>query len=79
MRKFHTMSIEDREMFEYNRTYEKVKEERDRYLAQPETRARYSLKFYYAWNDSQMNQKALNSFSEYMDVIEYNCEPYELY
>jgi hypothetical protein len=78
-RKFHTVSLEDREMFEYNRTYEQVKSERDRVLAQPETRARYCLQFYYDFMDPEMNRKALDRFSEFMDVIEYNIEPYELY
>lgn len=72
MREFHTVSIE-------NRTYEQVKAERDRVLAQPETRARYCLQFYYDFMDPQMNRKALDRFSEFMDVIEYNIEPYELY
>ena len=48
-------------------------------LNRPEDRARYSLQFYYNFMDSKMNGKALNRFSEFMDVIEYNCEPYELY
>jgi hypothetical protein len=56
-----------------------VKSERDRVLAQPETRARYCLQFYYDFMDPEMNRKALDRFSEFMDVIEYNIEPYELY
>jgi len=50
-----------------------------RVLAQPETRATNALKFYYSFMDAKMNEKALNRFSEFMDVIEYNSEPYELY
>ena len=60
-------------------TIEQVKAERDRVLAQPETRARYCLQFYYDFMDPEMNRKALDRFSEFMDVIEYNIEPYELY
>lgn len=56
-----------------------VKADLARVLAQPETRAKNALSFYYSWNDPKMNAKALNRFSEFMDVIEYNCEPYELY
>ena len=48
-------------------------------LARPEDRARYSLQFYFAGNDAKMNEKALNRFQEFLDVIEYNVEPYELY
>jgi len=61
------------------RTIQEVRAERDRYLAQPETRAKYALQFYYDFMDPEMNAKAINRFSEYMDVIEYNAEPYELY
>jgi hypothetical protein len=48
-------------------------------LARPEDRARYALQFYYDFMDPKMNEKALNRFSEFMDVIEFNLEPYELY
>ena len=75
----YTMSFADREMFAYNARVAAVKAERDRVLAQPETRARYALDFYFTGNDSKMNEKALNRFSEFMDVIEHNMEPYELY
>ena len=61
------------------RTIQEVRADRDRFLAQPETRAKYALQFYYDFMDAQMNAKALNRFPEFMDVIEYNVEPYELY
>ena len=48
-------------------------------LDRPEDRARYALQFYYDFMDPKMNAKALNRFQEFLDVIEYNCEPYELY
>jgi len=48
-------------------------------LDRPEDRARYSLQFYYSFMDPKMNEKALNRFSEFMDVIECNMEPCELY
>ena len=48
-------------------------------LDRPEDRARYSLQFYCSFMDSQMNKKALDRFQEFMNVIEYNAEPYELY
>lgn len=73
------LTKENREMVAYANRVEKAKAERDRVLAQPETRARYALQFYYDFMDPEMNAKALNRFSEFMDVIEYNLEPYELY
>ena len=48
-------------------------------LDRPEDRARYSLQFYYSFMDPKMNKKALDRFQEFMDVIEYYVEPYELY
>ena len=59
------------------RTVQEYRAERDRHLAQPETRATYALKFYSQWCDGRL--KALNTFDDIMDVIEYNIEPYELY
>ena len=44
--------------------------ELERVLAQPETRARHAFQFYFAGNDSKMNEKALNRFQEFLDVIE---------
>ena len=37
------------------RTIQEVRAERDRYLAQPETRAKYALHFYYDFMDPEMN------------------------
>ena len=51
----------------------------DRVLAQPETRAKCALSWYYSFMDPEMNKKALDRFQEFLDVIEYNVEPYELY
>jgi hypothetical protein len=48
-------------------------------LDRPEDRARYALQFYYDFMDPKMNKKALDRFQEYMDVIEFYVEPYELY
>jgi len=79
MHALQTISYADREMFAYNAEREKKQKEIDRVLAQPETRARYALQFYYDFMDPEMNKKALNRFSEWMDVVEYNNEPYELY
>lgn len=48
-------------------------------LNRPEDRANYAFKFYSPFTADGMSGKALNRFSEFLDVIEYNCEPYELY
>jgi hypothetical protein len=76
---FHTMRLEDREMFAYNARVAKQKAELARVLAQPETRSKCALSFYYDFMDPEMNAKALNRFAEFQDVIEYYSEPYELW
>lgn len=76
---YYTTNFADREMFAYNAQVAKKKAELERVLAQPETRATCAISFYFAGNDSKMNEKALNRFQEFLDVIEYNVEPYELY
>ena len=52
------------------RTIQEVRAERDRHLAQPETRATYALKNYSQWCAGRV--KCLNTFDDIMDVIEYN-------
>jgi hypothetical protein len=44
-RKYHTMSIEDREMFAYNAAYNKSKAEIARINAHPEQRMKYCFSF----------------------------------
>ena len=56
------------------RTIQEVRAERDRILAQPETRANYALKFYYSFMDPEQNHKALNRFAEFVEVIELTPE-----
>ena len=41
-RKFHTVSIEDREMFAYNKRHNDLQ----KHLAQPENRIQYAYEFY---------------------------------
>lgn len=48
-------------------------------LSRPEDRAYYALKNYSQWTVDAGTGKCLNRFSEFMDEIEYNVEPYELY
>ena len=59
------------------RTIQEYRADLARHLAQPETRATYALKNYSQWCAGRV--KALNTFDDIMDVIEYNVEPYELY
>ena len=56
------------------RTIQEVRAERDRHLAQPETRANYALKFYYSFMDPEQNRKALDRFAEFVEVIELTPE-----
>lgn len=72
---FHTMSIEDREMFAYNRTYEQVKAERDRVLAQPETRIKYCFEFlksYVSSGDEMMSKKCYDGIAKYSDNLDWS-------
>lgn len=72
-RKFHTMSIEDREMFAYNSAYQKQQAELKRILAQPEQRIKYAFEFlkgYIADGDSEMVAKCYNGIAKYSDQLD---------
>jgi len=56
------------------RTIQEVRADRDRFLAQPETRAKYALQFYYSFMDPEQNRKALDRFAEFVEVIEQTPE-----
>lgn len=74
-RKFHTMSIEDREMFAYNSAYQKQQAELKRILAQPEQRIKYAFEFlkgYIADCDSEMTAKCYNAIAKYSEVLDYS-------
>lgn len=74
-RKFHTMSIEDREMFAYNSAYQKQQAELKRILAQPEQRIKYAFEFlkgYIADGDSEMVAKCYNGIAKYSEVLDYS-------
>jgi len=64
MRRYHTVSIEDREMFAYNKQYN----ERQRILSHPELRIRYAFEFlqgYIQDGDDQMKAKCYNGIAKY--------------
>lgn len=72
-RKFHTMSIEDREMFAYNSAYEKQQAEMKRILAQPEQRIKYAFEFlkgYVADGDEMMAAKCYNAIAKYSELLD---------
>ena len=74
-RKFHTMSIEDREMFAYNSAYQKQQAELKRILAQPEQRIKYAFEFlkgYIADGDDLMSAKCYNAIAKYSEVLDYS-------
>ena len=72
-RKFHTMSIEDREMFAYNSAYQKQQAELKRILAQPEQRIKYAFEFlkgYVADGDQMMAAKCYNAIAKYSELLD---------
>jgi hypothetical protein len=74
-RKFHTVSIEDREMFAYNSAYQKQQAELKRILAQPEQRIKYAFEFlkgYIADGDDLMSAKCYNAIAKYSEVLDYS-------
>lgn len=74
-RKFHTMSIEDREMFAYNSAYQKQQAELKRILAQPEQRLKYAFEFLKAYivdSDEGMIKKCYDAISKYSDKLDWS-------
>jgi uncharacterized tellurite resistance protein B-like protein len=72
-RKYHTMSIEDREMFAYNSAYQKQQAELQRVLAQPEQRIKYCFEFlkgYIADGDDQMKEKCYAGIAKYSELLD---------
>ena len=73
IRKFHTMSIEDREMFAYNSDYQKQQAELKRILAQPEQRIKYAFEFlkgYIADGDDLMKAKCYDGIAKYTELLD---------
>ena len=63
-RKFHPVSFEDREMFAYNASYNKLQA----HLAQPENRIRYSFEFMN--EDAELRPTALLKIYENIALVE---------
>lgn len=70
-RKFHTMSIEDREMFAYNANYNKQKAEIARINAHPEQRMKYCFSFMQG-ADTEMRKKCFDKIAEYSAQLDYS-------
>ena len=70
-RKFHTMSIEDREMFAYNAAYQRKQEQLAKIA--PELRIKYCFEFltgYIADGDDQMAKKCYDGIAKYSEVLD---------
>jgi hypothetical protein len=70
-RKFHTVSIEDREMFAYNSAYQKQQAELQRVLSHPENRIRFCFEFLQG-ADEQMKKKCFDKIAEYSAQLDYS-------
>lgn len=70
-RKFHTMSIEDREMFAYNAAYNKQKAETARILAHPEQRMKYAFSFIVGADDG-MRVKCYDAIAKYSAQLDWS-------
>jgi len=74
-RKFHIVSIEDREMFAHNARYQKQQAELQRILAHPEQRLKYAFQFltgYIADSDEGMTKKCYDAIAKYSDKLDYS-------
>ena len=74
-RKFHTVSIEDREMFAYNAAYQKERTELDRILSHPENRIKYAFEFlsgYIADGDDLMKAKCYDGIAKYSEKLDWS-------
>jgi hypothetical protein len=72
-RKFHTMSIEDREMFAYNSYQERKKEQLAKVA--PELRIKYCFEFlkgYVAEGDDLMAAKCYDGIAKYSEVLDWS-------
>jgi hypothetical protein len=70
-RKYHTMSIEDREMFAYNSYREKQRAEIARINAHPEQRMKYCFEFM-THADDEMRVKCYNAIAKYSAQLDYS-------
>jgi hypothetical protein len=70
-RKFHTMSIEDREMFAYNAAYNKQQAEIARINAHPEQRMKYCFSFIEGADDG-MRVKCYDAIAKYSELLDWS-------
>jgi hypothetical protein len=70
-RKFHTMSIEDREMFAYNAAYNKQQAEIARINAHPEQRMKYCFSFMQG-ADTEMRKKCFDKIAEWSAQLDWS-------
>jgi hypothetical protein len=70
-RKFHNMSIEDREMFAYNSYREKQRAEIDRINAHPEQRMKYCFEFIVGADDG-MRVKCYDAIAKYSAQLDWS-------
>ena len=74
-RKYHTMSIEDREMFAYNARYQKQQAEIARINAHPEQRMEYAFEFIVG-ADEGMRGKCYDAIAKYSAQLDYSESHY---
>jgi uncharacterized protein YaaR (DUF327 family) len=70
-RKFHTMSIEDREMFAYNAAYQRKQEQLSKVTH--EQRIKYCFEFlkgYIADGDDLMKTKCYDGIAKYSELLD---------
>ena len=79
-RKYHIISIEDREMFAYNANYQKHQEEKktakqklEAHLAQPETRIKYAFEFLNDFGDEpESRKKCYDQIAKWSDKLDWS-------
>ena len=74
-RKYHVMSIEDREMFAYNAAYNNQKAETARILSHPEQRMKYAFEFIVGADDG-MRAKCYDAIAKYSAQLDYSESHY---
>ena len=70
-RKFHRVSIEDREMFAYNRTYQQVQDDIKRINSHPEQCIKYCFEFLKGADDG-MRVKCYDAIAKYSAQLDYS-------
>lgn len=70
-RKYHIVSIEDREMFAYNAAYNKSKAEIARINAHPEQRMKYCFSFMEG-ADNETRKKCFDKIAEYSAQLDWS-------